>query len=315
VAEVLRRAGTPAAWRAHVKTARSTWGYRLLLDAGVTRFKCSTPQEARALLDAGAQDVLLAFPVLGPPPPRVGVLVDSAAAMATWGPGERDVFVDVDTGMHRTGVPVEETDRLVALAAAVVEGGHRLRGLHSYDGHLADRAPAERRAQVAADLRALAAAGRALEAAGLEIDEVVAGSTHTFTEVLAQPWDGPGERTVGPGTVLYNDSRALTRFGDDAAFAVAAHVLARVVSVEGDRVTADAGLTAAQVDAGRPHVHADGFEVVSVSQEHLVLRGTARVGDLLLLTPAHVDTAIVQFRTVHVVDGDTVEAVPAVPSR
>jgi len=327
VAEVLRRVGAPSAWRAHVKTARSEWGYRLLLDAGVSRFKCSTVEELGVLLGAGARDVLLAFPAVGPmqeavialaarhPDAAVSVLVDSVAAMDTWAPGPLDVFLDLDTGMHRTGVPVADAARLLELATEVTRRGHRLRGLHAYDGHLADVDAETKRAQVGRDLRALALRAHELEAAGLTIGEVVTGSTHTFDDVLAHSWTGPGARTIGPGTVLYNDVRAMTRFGEDSGFRVAAGVLTRVVSVEGDRVTTDAGLTAVQVDAGRPHLRVEGFEVVSASQEHLVLRNAgspAVVGDLLQLRPAHVDTAIVQFDRLLVVDGAEITEVESV---
>jgi len=327
VAEVLRRVGTPSRWRAHVKTARSAWGYRLLLEAGVTRFKCSTVEELGVLLEVGARDVLLAFPVVGPAQAavlalagqhreaEVSVLVDSVAALDTWGPGTLEVFLDIDTGMHRTGVPVADGERVRGLAAEVTRRGHRLRGLHAYDGHLADVDPRTKHARVGDDLRRLARLAGELEAAGFGIGEVIVGSTHTFVDVLDQVWTGPGELTVGPGTVLYNDVRALGRFGNDSGFRIAAEALTRVISVEGDRVTTDAGLTAVQVDAGRPHLRVEGFEVTSVSQEHLVLRRTgspAVVGDLLRLRPAHVDTAIVQFDRLLVVDGAETTEVPAV---
>ncbi|WP_427889152.1 alanine racemase [Kribbella sp. GL6] len=323
--EVLRRVGDPRGWRCHVKTARSTWGYRLLLERGLTRFKCSTVEELRALAEAGAPDVLLAFPAVGPtqhavaevarrhPEVRVSALVDSIAALETWIPPV-EVFVDVDTGMHRTGVPIEDTAAVLRLARDVVDRGYRFRGLHSYDGHLAD---APREDLLTWDQRLLAETAAALADAGCPPDEVVMGSSHTFTDVLDEPWTGPGERTVGPGTVLYNDGRSLQRFGQNSGFAPAAGVLTRVVSVAGDRVTTDAGLASAQVDAGRPHVQvADrpDLEVVSVAQEHLVLRRTREpvtVGDLLLLVPMHVDTAIIQFDRLLIADTD-ITSVPAV---
>lgn len=43
------------------------------------------------------------------------------------------VFVDVDPGMHRTGVAANDPATVGEIAAAA---GDRFRGLHFYDGHI-----------------------------------------------------------------------------------------------------------------------------------------------------------------------------------
>src|SRR5690606_34115749 len=79
-------------------------------------------------------------------------------------------------------------------------------------------------------------------------------------------------------------------------------ILTRVISAVGPwSVTTDAGLTSIQVDAGTPHAAVSGHPEARVgapSQEHLPIQfdsGRPGVGDLLVLVPRHVDTAVAQF--------------------
>ena len=52
--------------RPHVKTNKSAEATRLMLDAGITKFKCATIAEAEMLGNIGAPDVVLAYQPLGP---------------------------------------------------------------------------------------------------------------------------------------------------------------------------------------------------------------------------------------------------------
>jgi D-serine deaminase-like pyridoxal phosphate-dependent protein len=315
--------GSSDRWRPHLKTARSVWAAKVLLARGVRRCKVSTPSELRMAVEAGFRDVLLAYPAVGPlqwavadlaaahPESRISVLVDSSAALDTWR-GRLSAFVDLDTGGHRTGVDVVDEQAVVRLVDDLRARGHRVAGLHSYDGHLADEPAEVRSLEVGRSLRDLAALSRRLAEAGTTVEELVVGSTHTYDLHLAAAaeLDGLPHLTVGPGTLLYADIQALERSGGQG-HTLAAGVLARVVSTGADTVTVDAGLTAVQVDAGRPHAVVlghDGLTAGKPSQEHLVLEATTdhlpAVGALLVLVPRHVDTAIAQVGEIHVVAPD-----------
>src|SRR6185369_2725130 len=52
--------------RPHVKTNKSPDAVRLMLEAGITKFKCATIAEAEMLGMIGAPDVVLAYQPLGP---------------------------------------------------------------------------------------------------------------------------------------------------------------------------------------------------------------------------------------------------------
>src|SRR5215203_4453858 len=75
VARVVEMAGGPARLRPHVKTHKTQEIARLLLDAGVTKHKCATIAEAEMLATAGAPDVLIAYPLVGPNVGRLAALI------------------------------------------------------------------------------------------------------------------------------------------------------------------------------------------------------------------------------------------------
>ncbi|MER7498667.1 alanine racemase [Nonomuraea pusilla] len=335
IAHTLALVGTPRRWRAHVKTARIGWTVDRLLAAGVTRFKAATVGELAMLLDRGARDVLLAYPAVGParaaasaladrhPQARVSILVDAAETAGQ--PGRLAAFLDADTGMHRTGVDAGDVAAALAVLSAYREAGWAFAGVHAYGGHLADLPDPDRAAAVRDELRRLTALAGAVEAGGHAVPELCTGTSHTFHESVQAAQDGTAigtaisragggaAVTVGAGTVVYNDARSLARFAGQPAFAryrAAAGVLTRVVSRRAGQVTVDAGLTAIQVDAGRPHAVVAGHPGVIVgppSQEHLVLTGAVEgfeVGETLMLLPRHVDTALAQFGVVYRVGGE-----------
>ena len=116
--------GDAARWRPHLKTTKMAPVYDACVASGVRHFKCATVKEARlmcgvlrgrAITDG---DVLLAYPLIGPslkqladefPEVRLGVLCEDAAAAPRL-PGSLGVFIDINPGYDRTGVPFEATD-------------------------------------------------------------------------------------------------------------------------------------------------------------------------------------------------------------
>src|SRR6516165_372267 len=58
-------------WRPHLKTAKLGYTMRCLVAKGVRNAKCATTLELLAALDAGMEDVVLAFPVMGANAARV----------------------------------------------------------------------------------------------------------------------------------------------------------------------------------------------------------------------------------------------------
>lgn len=314
LATMLAHCGGPGRWRPHLKTTKAPVLWEALLDAGLRRFKTATTRETAvlcALLDRRglAGDVLLAQPLVGPalrrlgqlaaahPRQRLSLLVEDGARLAEV-PDGLDLFVDVNPGMDRTGVPLERRDELVALARAC---GERLAGLHVYDGHLHDADRALRTRRVHEGCARVVELARALADAGAAPGEVVTAGTPAALAALSfDGWDelpGGAPQRVSPGTVVLHDARS-QRENPDLGLVPAATVASRVLShPTPGRVTCDAGHKAVAAESdqpcaevlGRPDLLAGG-----PSEEHLPLlaRGAdvelPTRGALLQLIPEHV---------------------------
>ncbi|MDG1490321.1 MAG: alanine racemase, partial [Planctomycetota bacterium] len=128
---VLSLTAGPARWRPHVKTAKVPEVLALYAQAGIRRFKCATPREAEvlaAVLEAESTpsgDILLAHHVHGRglerlselsarwPAVTFSTLAESVEQVVEI-PPEVGVFVDIDLGMARTGIDVQEGDEVRA---------------------------------------------------------------------------------------------------------------------------------------------------------------------------------------------------------
>ena len=155
------------------------------LDEGITRFKCATIAEAEMAAGAGAPDVLLAYQPVGPnvarfvrlvqafPATRFAAIVDDTAmvdalsAAAVAGGVTLDLFLDLDGGMHRSGIaPGPGAVELYRWLST--RPGLRAAGLHMYDGHVkATDVDARRRASDEAFAH-VETMRQAITAAGLE---------------------------------------------------------------------------------------------------------------------------------------------------
>src|SRR5215212_1620475 len=108
------------ALRPHVKTHKTAWIAAEQVRRGAAGVTCATPREAE-VMSAVASDILLAYPPVGaaraariaalPRAVRVIVALDSIEAIIEI---EKDaeaagrsvgVYVEIDMGMHRVGVP------------------------------------------------------------------------------------------------------------------------------------------------------------------------------------------------------------------
>jgi D-serine deaminase-like pyridoxal phosphate-dependent protein len=295
-------------WRPHVKTAKLGWTMRRLVDAGISKCKCATPLELATALDAGFEDVLLAFAVRGPAVERViglaqaneqriSVLVEHPDDIAGWTGSPVGIFIDLDPGCHRTGVPCDDAAAVRQIATAVSAAGLELRGLHSYEGFPAGETETARRRWCTDGYRAVCRRADELSRAGHRVGEIVTSGSVTWPLALEHPgFDAAAEEhTVSPGTVVYSDVRtAFTRSWADALKPAAA-VITRVVSVGEARVTVDAGHKAVAADRGVPTGVVLGHPDVRLqtpSEEHgpATVGGGSAIGygDLLAVVPSHV---------------------------
>ena len=322
-------------WRPHLKTAKLGYTMSRLVARGVRAAKCAITLELAAALDAGMEDVVIAFPLMGPnaarareiaaahPDRRISTLVESADQLDEWRASAVGVFVDLNPGMDRTGMAEDHFEEVRELIDQVQKAGLRFCGLHHYDGHIRNTDPAAPALAVEGYSRLLELAAY-LKRSGIEVKEVITSGIPAMPHALSFAPFGEGGfvHRVSPGTIVYNDRNSLAEL-PGYGFVPAALVLSMVVSrPQNSRVTCDAGHKAVSADAGVPTCDVmgrPGLMGLKPSEEHLPLEvrsgRTPSRGELLYLLPAHVCPTVNNFDQAVLVRGGKVEAVVPVTAR
>jgi D-serine deaminase-like pyridoxal phosphate-dependent protein len=287
--------------RPHVKAHKcTTLAYQQAM-RGHHGFTCATPREVIGMADAGlTADLLLAnetvdaerIRTMAARDARVTVAVDSDATIeAAAANGIREVVIDVNVGMPRCGCRPEDAGGLADRARA---RGLEVRGVMGYEGHvvgLADR------------------------------DERIARTEHAMAALTTAHADVGGEVVSAGGTGTYDINTVATEIQAgsyalmDTAYAqlhlpfrTALRIVATVVHVSPEYAVADCGLKALGMDHGNPTLQ--GGAVWFCSDEHVTfaMDPTPRVGDRVLVQPAHVDPTIAYHEWLHLADGPDLDA-------
>ena len=306
MAAFARRTGL--ALRPHIKTHKSLAMARRQMEAGAVGVCCATASEAEVLIMGGVRDVLLAYPLVGAAKfariaplfdrGELTLVTDSKSVTADYRQLAQNIgrpisiIVEVDSGMNRVGI---DPRSVVEMVKDVTRGNDlTFRGIMTHAGHSHDAKDQLGVEAVARQEAAVMGAAREeLEAAGFDVPVVSAGST--ITAPYLKSADGITE--IRPGTYIYNDLRTLGTYACTAD-TLAASALASVVSLEGDRVTIDAGsktLTMSR-DGGFGFGHLrdqPASRFTRLSEEHGVLslpdaQAHLAVGDRVEVMPIHV---------------------------
>lgn len=236
--------------RPHTKTHKSRMLARMQLDAGATGLTMAKVGEAEQMAEVG-EDLLLAYPAVDAArttrlaalarEKTLRVAVDSLAAISALdqaGVAAGSVIgtlVEIDVGMHRTGVATAEDS--LNLAQRIDEAaGLRLDGIMCYPGHI--WAPHEQQSQPLAEVAAqLAEAIELWKKHGLRAEIVSGGSTPTAyqSHLVA------GYTEIRPGTYIFNDMNTV-RGGFCGLEDCAARIVCTVVSdAVKDQIVIDGG--------------------------------------------------------------------------
>jgi D-serine deaminase-like pyridoxal phosphate-dependent protein len=325
-------------WRPHVKTAKLGFMMRRLVAHGIPNFKCSTSLELSTVCEAGAADVVVAYPMVGAnarrvrevseqfPNVNVSALVECREHIEAWEGSRVGLFIDVNPGMNRTGVEQERADEIIQLARAIQNAGQIFRGLHYYDGHLSSVALPERESVAHRGYARLMEVIAAFERAHIEIAEIVTAGTPAFPCTLSYPAFATSSfiHRASPGTVVYNDCSSLAQLPSEYGYRPAAVVVSTVVSHPSPgRFTCDAGHKTVSADSGVPTCAVIGspeFLPSKPSEEHLpidALEGSSMpmIGDDLYLVPRHICPTVNNFDHALIVMGGRIVGVERVTAR
>jgi D-serine deaminase-like pyridoxal phosphate-dependent protein len=324
-------------WRPHIKTAKLASVIKRFTQRGITNLKCATLLELLIACEAGASDVLLAYPVVGAnakrvrqiaeqfPLTRVSVLIEDPCQIQFWAGSKVSIFIDINPGMNRTGIDQDRVADIVRLARAIGEAGLNFRGLHYYDGHLSGLDLIERERVAHQGYDQLMKVVGALESAHVVVAEVITAGTPTFPCTLSyKPFADPTFiHRASPGTLVYCDLTSLKQLPAEFGYRPAAIVISAVVShPTAHRITCDAGHKTVSADAGVPTCAVLGrpeLEPLKPSEEHLPILALAsarpRIGEILYLLPRHICPTVNNFDHAIIVVGNRITGVERVSAR
>ncbi|MEO7766130.1 MAG: D-TA family PLP-dependent enzyme [Ferruginibacter sp.] len=308
--------------RPHVKTNKISEVSAMMLEAGISKFKCATIAEAEMLAMIGAKDVLLAYQPVGPkiyryinlvkqyPSTHFSCLVDNIYAAEEISKHcvakgiTADVFIDVNTGMNRTGTLPSKV--LLLFEALGVLPAIKVTGLHVYDGHIRETDVLLRAQHIETEYKKVITLAETLETVSKKKLIVVAGGSPTFP-IHAQ------HKNVecSPGTFIFWDWGYKYGFPDEP-FEYAALVITRVIAIiDQNTVTTDLGHKSVAAENPLPRVYflnAPTTIPVSQSEEHLVLKvddaSIFKTGDVLYGVPVHICPTVALYEKAIVIENN-----------
>ncbi len=317
--------------RPHAKTHKTPQIAKLQLEAGAVGLTVAKLSEAEVFVEAGCDEILVAYPLVGSAKHRrllelcqranISTVADhsdiaEALSKTMRASGiELPVMVEVDTGLKRCGVapgaPARDLAQLIDKRP-----GLRFAGLLTHEGHaqLAG-APDKVRATGLSAGAMMAETAELIRKSGLEVAIISVGLTATakITATVA------GVTETRPGIyVFYDRSEVLHQVV--APERCAARVLTTVATRSApDRVILDAGTKALTSDrAGvSPPVAGHGialghpeWEISSLSEEHgatvVPPDDPARIGDRVEVIPNHICPVVNLFDSMYITQGDQV---------
>ncbi len=324
IREIIEVCGSASRVIPHAKTHKSAAVLRMQTAAGITAFKVATLKEAELLAENGVKEILIAHILLHPKkldrfvrlkrkfadlslrtivsrPEHLEALSRAAAACGS----DIDVYIDLDTGMHRTGVQTgEEAGRLYAEAAATP--GLNVLGVHIFDGQMHRPSFEERETIFQQSLDFAHDTWDRARRQGLEVVDNVAGGSWSFHYFLRDE-----NFRVSPGTWIYWDASSIEQ--KDLGFKIAALVLGQAIDRDDlhDTVTLDIGSKAISSDPPTERrfklIGHPSCVLTSQSEEHGVVKlngADIGVGEFVFAAPGHVCTASAKYPEALVVGED-----------
>jgi D-serine deaminase-like pyridoxal phosphate-dependent protein len=302
---------TGVAIRPHSKTTKSAILAQKLVAAGAKGGCVAKLSEAEVMCAHGFTDVLITCEVVGAAKVQrlvelfaahksIRIVVDSAEgaraiddALERSGVAARIMtLLDLDVGLHRTGVPPGEP--ALRLARTIAGLKHlELIGVQGYEGHLQHVHGVEERKKMCLEsMGILVSTADALRQAGHRIDVVTTGGTGT-AEFCASV---PGVTEVQPGSFLFMDTDYRNAVG--SFYANSLTILATVLSKQGAKsVTIDAGLKSLSTDSGLAECKTARYTYGVLGDEHGSLSWSddgpgLQIGDHVEMVPSHIDPTI-----------------------
>ena len=313
-------------WRPHAKMHKSSALARLQMQAGAVGVCVQKTSEAEAMVAGGVRDVYISNEVIAPAKlarvadlahrlaadqGQLAIAVDSAEGVSrlAYAMNERrqggpaaviDVFVEIDVGQGRCGVPPGR--RALDLVLDIRRhAALRFAGLQAYHGkaqHL--RSAQARRDAIAQVVQDVLFTRKQIEAEGLKVPMVTgAGTGSMLYEAASGVY---GELQAGSFLFMDADYAANERDPAQPAFEHALFIKSQVMSSGVRHAVCDAGHKSHAIDSGLPKVltlPATGeLEYANGGDEHGILtpagsnQRVPRLDETIWLIPGHCDPTV-----------------------
>jgi len=316
--------------RPHTKTHKIPELARKQIVSGATGITVAKLDEAEVMINAGLDDLLIAYPIVGPTKTHrladlaqratITISLDSetAARGISQALSERDanvnILVELDVGFGRCGVANQNEALKLAQTIGSLPGLD-FRGLMFFPGHFG--VESEQRATLRAQVNGLLDRCRETFArAGVPLTTISGGSTPSRYE--SHLFNGVNE--TRPGTYIFNDRNTVGVSAaslDDCALSVLVTIVSTSVSghaaIDGGSKTFSSDRYQAEDGRGFGLVKNDpAIEIERLSEEHghlNLMRSDQRyrVGDRLTVIPNHVCSTVNMHDEIYGVRGERVE--------
>ncbi len=306
----------------HVKTNKMEEVIALMREKGIVKVKAATIAEAELAAMAGMSFILIAHQLVGPkikrlfqlissyPDSEFGVIVDDKSIVESLSKeaGENgtivSVFLDINNGMNRTGLPLDNQSLSFYLSLYRTPN-IACKGLHVYDGHNRQADIEERKKSIQRSFSEVEQFANDIEHSGIPRPTIIAGGSPAFS--VHKEF---ADRLVSPGTTVFWDWGYAEKCKEQS-YQFAALVLTRVISKpKKGIITVDLGHKA--IAAENPihnrirFLNLENYTLKSQSEEHGVLEvqnwNDIAVGDCLYGVPYHVCPTVNLYDKANVIE-------------
>jgi D-threonine aldolase len=323
IAKAIKMAGSVERLRPHVKTHKIKEVAAMMQAAGIQKFKCATIAEAEMLAMINAQDVLLAYPIIGPKTKRLkalknqypnthfSCLIDNFEAAKNISEAFLNdtisVYIDLNVGMNRTGILPENS--LLLYQKCQNLKGIDIIGLHAYDGHIHDTDLGVRTNRAKEVSETLTKTQINIENFAHKKMKTIVGGSPTFAIQAGLKKDAE----VSPGTFIFWDY-GYQNMMPDFDFLWAGIVATRVISIiNKTKLCLDLGHKSIAAENPLPRIKfLDNNDATPIGQneEHMVVEVSDTdlyaVGDVWCGVPVHICPTVALYNKVSVVENEVV---------
>ena len=322
--------------RPHTKTHKIPELARKQIESGAGGITVAKLSEAEVMIDAGLNDLLIAYPIVGPAKTaRLASLAERAAITVSLDSAEAargisaalhgtkvDVLVEMDVGFKRCGVS-NETEALQLAQTISSLPGLNFQGLMFFPGHFGVE-PDQRAVLRAQVNQLLDRCVETFDRAGLPIAVMSGGSTPSRYE--SDQFHGVNE--TRPGTYIFNDRNTVGVSAatlDECALSVLVTVVSTSVSdhavIDGGSKTFSSDRYQVEDGSGFGHIKQDpAAEIERLTEEHGHINVSQSdrkytIGERLNVIPNHVCSTVNLHDEIYGVRGEQVETVWRVAAR